>query len=107
MARSSLGFKPLRECNWTVKRRAGETPAFPPIKPVSRRIRQGAPDFSVADRTQEWVAGDAVLIQTSLWADSLQTGNFTGKFAISGLPIVLLKAEVTMLQRLLGKSLLD
>jgi hypothetical protein len=62
MARSSLGFKPLRECNWTVKRRAGETPAFPPIKPVSRRIRQGAPDFSVADRTQEWVAGDAVLI---------------------------------------------
>ena len=57
MARSSLGFKPLRECNWTVKRRAGETPAFPPIKPVSRRIRQRAPDFSVADRTQEWVAG--------------------------------------------------
>jgi hypothetical protein len=37
----------------------------------------------------------------------MQTGNFTGKFAISGLPIVLLKAEVTVLQQLLGNSLLD
>src|SRR5258705_8217864 len=41
--------------------------------------------------------------RTSLQANSLLTGNFTGKFAISGLRDALLRPKVAVLQRLLGQ----
>jgi hypothetical protein len=44
---------------------------------------------------------------THLQGNTLLTGNFTGSFAISGLRDALLKAEVTVLQRLLDNPVLE
>jgi hypothetical protein len=58
-------------------------------------------DAGVVNRgeLQDWMAGGAVADRTRLRANSLQTGNFTGNFAISGLPDTLWKAEATVPQR--------
>jgi hypothetical protein len=54
-------------------------------------------------RKRDCVAGDAVLIAPVSKANSPLTGNFTGKFAISGLRDAPLKPKVAAIQRLLGQ----
>ncbi len=60
---------------------------------------------SLAKRRNGWLATQSV--RTGLQQNSLQTGNFSGKFAIYSLWDALLKAEVTVLQRFLDNSLLE